>query len=65
MRNSPKPISTTPARSLAPHQLRIVFDSSLLGKMSAVERTKAIACLANLLMQAAGAATGERSDDER
>ena len=32
--------------------------------MSAVERTKAIACLAHLLMQA-GAATGERSDDER
>ena len=64
MRNSPKPISTTPARSLAPHQLRIVFDSPLLGKMSAVERTKAIACLAHLLMQA-GAATGERSDDER
>ena len=65
MRNSPKPISTTPARSLAPRQLRIVFDSPPLGKMSAIERAKAIACLANLLMQAAGAATEERSDDER
>ncbi len=65
MRNSPKPISTTPARSLAPRQLRIVFDSPLLRKMNAVERAKAIGCLTNLLMQAAGAATGERSDDQR
>ncbi len=65
MQNSPKPISTTPAQSLTPRQLRIVFDSPLLRKMNAAERAKAIACLTNLLMQAAGAATGERSNDER
>jgi len=33
--------------------------------MSASERAKTIVCLANLLMQAAGVATGERDDDER
>jgi hypothetical protein len=33
--------------------------------MNASERTKVIACLANLLMQAAGVVTEERDDDER
>jgi hypothetical protein len=33
--------------------------------MNVVERTNAIACLTNLLMQAAGSATGQQGDDER
>jgi hypothetical protein len=33
--------------------------------MNAAERAKAIVCLAKLLVQAAGVATGERDDDER
>jgi len=33
--------------------------------MSASERAKTIVYLANVLMQAAGVATGERDDDER
>jgi hypothetical protein len=65
MSNSPKPVPTTPVPSVVPRQLSIAFDSIRLRGMSASERAKAIACLTNLLMQAAGVATGERDDDER
>ena len=64
MRNSPKQASILLARSRAPRQLRIAFDSPPLRKLNAVERAKVVTCLANLFMQAAGAATRERSDDE-
>ncbi len=65
MSNSPKSAPTTLAPSVVPRQLSIVFDSIRLRGMSASERAKAIVCLANLLMQAAAVATGERDDDER
>jgi hypothetical protein len=65
MSNSPKSVPTIPAPSVIPHQLSIVFDSIRLRGMNTSERAKAIACLANLLIQAAGVATGERDDDER
>ena len=65
MINSPKSVPTTPAPSVVPRQLSIAFDSVRLRGMNTSERAKAIACLVNLLMQAAGAATGERVDDER
>ena len=65
MSNSPKPVATTPVPSAAPRQLSIVFDSIRLQGMNASERAKAIACLANLLMQAAGIVTEKRDDDER
>lgn len=64
MSNSPKSI-ITPAPSVTPRQLSIVFDSIRLRGMNAAERAKAIVCLAKLLVQAAGVATGERDDDER
>ena len=65
MSNSPKSAPTTLAPSVVPRQLSIVFDSIRLRGMSASERAKTIVCLANLLMQAAGVATGERDDDKR
>ena len=49
----------------APHQLSIALDSIQLRGMSTSERAKALAYLANLLMQAAGAATEECNDDRR
>jgi hypothetical protein len=48
-----------------PRQLCIMFDSIRLQGTNASERTKVIACLANLLMQAAGVMTEERENDER
>lgn len=59
MRNLPKSVPTTAApRIVPPRQLSIVFDSLRLRGMNTSERTKAIACLANILMQAAGVAMG-------
>ena len=62
----PESVPTAP-RSLptTPQQLSIAFDSIPLRRMSPSERAKVLAHLAHLLMQAAGAATGERDDDER
>lgn len=65
MSKSLHPVPTAPAPSLAPRQLDILLDSIPTEKMSASERAKAIASLANLLMQAAGLVTQERDDDER
>lgn len=65
MSNSSKSIPSAPAAPTVPRQLSIAFDSIRLRGMNPSERAKAIACLASLLMQAAGAATGECDDDER
>lgn len=65
MSKSPYPVPTTPAPSVALRQLDILFDSISTGGMSASERAKTIARLANLLIQAAGLVTQERDDDER
>ena len=65
MGSSQKPVPTTPAPSVIPRQYRIAFDSIRIQRMNASERAKAVVCLANLLMQAASVARGERDDDER
>jgi hypothetical protein len=41
------------------------FDSGRLRGMSLAERSTALARMARLLLEAAGVATEERSDDER
>jgi hypothetical protein len=56
----------TPALpSAAPRQLSMPFDSGRLWGMSPSERSTALARLVSLLLDAAGAAVGERDDDER
>lgn len=66
MINSPTSLPTTPpSPTTTPHQLSIAFDSIQLRGMSPSERARVLAQLARLLMQAAGAATGERDDDQR
>jgi hypothetical protein len=66
MSNLPKPVGTTPPRLAAPRQLVITFESPLLSTMSAAERRKVVACVINLLIQAAGATEKEEDgDDER
>jgi hypothetical protein len=64
MSNSPKLAPTTPTPSIVPRQLSIVFGSIRLQGMNASERAKATACLANLLMQAAGIVMGKHDDGE-
>ncbi|MER2509377.1 MAG: hypothetical protein ABTQ27_11540 [Amaricoccus sp.] len=55
-----------PARPpAAPRQLSIPFESGRLRTMSLAERSTVLARMARLLLEAAGAATEERSDDER
>lgn len=62
----PKSVSTTPLLPRpTPHQFSLTFDAMQLQAMSRSERSKVLSCLANLLMQAAGAATEECDDDER
>jgi hypothetical protein len=62
---SPKSVPTAPpSPPTAPHQLNITFDSVPLRAMSPSERAKVLVNLASLLMQAAGAVTGEHDDDE-
>ena len=62
----PNSLPTTPlAAHPAPHQFSLTLDSIQLQAMSRSERSKVLSCLANLLMQAAGAATEECDDDER
>ncbi len=65
MSKSTKSVPATPAPRSVPRQLSIAFNFIQLPGMNPPERAKAIACLAILLMQAAGVATGERDDDER
>ena len=55
-----------PARPpAAPCQLTMPFDSGRLRGMSVAERSTVLARMARLLLEAAGLATEERSDDER
>ena len=66
MIKSPTSLPTTPlSTTTAPHQLSIAFDSIQLRGLSPSERAKVLTHLARVLMQAAGAATGERDDDQR
>ena len=55
----PAPPATTP------RQLSMALDSVKLRGMSTAERGRAVAQLANLLLEAAGIAAGERADDRR
>ena len=48
-----------------PRQLRMALDSVSVQGMSPSERRTALAQLTLLLMEAAGVAAGERSDDDR
>ena len=55
-----------PARPpAAPCQLTMPFESGRLRGMSVAERSTVLARMARLLLEAAGLATEERSDDER
>jgi hypothetical protein len=60
-----KPVVTTPSRPATPRQLVIAFDSPQLWMMNVPERRRIVVCLANILMQEAGGAPEEDSDDER
>lgn len=53
-----------PKPPLAPHQLSMALDHVKLRGLSPIERGRALALLARLLLEAAGAAAGEH-DDER
>src|ERR1700735_5686824 len=58
MRKSAKSAPGTPtAPRVVGRQLSIMFESVLLRTLKAPEREKAVACLADLLVQAAGVAT--------
>lgn len=57
--------STPMLRAPARRQFSMAFDSARLRAISPAERATAVAQLALLLMEAAGAGTGERDDDER
>ena len=59
------PTPPSPARSPAPRQLSMPFESARLWGMSPAERRTALARLASLLLAAAGASAEERDDDER
>jgi hypothetical protein len=61
MKNLPLPALP----STRPRQLSMPLDSARLRGISPSERRTALAQLAIILMEAAGAAAGERSDDER
>jgi len=61
MRNALQPI----VESKAPRQLSMALDSMELRGISAAERSAVIARLVRLLMEAAGVASEERSDDGR
>jgi hypothetical protein len=66
MANLPRPVHAT--RLLLPatsRQLSIAFETVPLRGIPQAERIKIIAHLASILLQAAGAATGELDDDEQ
>ena len=65
MSNSLNSVPTTPAPSVVPRQLSIVFDSIRLRGMSASERAKTIVCLGKPLDASGGRRDGERDDEER
>lgn len=65
MKHLRKSAVAMPSRPAHPRQLTIAFESPQLWRMHAPERRRIIVCLANLLMQAAGGAIEENSDDKR
>ena len=56
---TPRPKPSPPP----PRQLRMALDAVKLRGMSPSERGRALALLARLLLEAAGAMAGERDDD--
>ena len=50
--------------STAPHQLNMPSDSARLRGISPADRNTVLVRLASLLLEAAGVAAGERTDDE-
>lgn len=66
MKALPEPAGTRPPRLVTPRQLAMAFEGPQLWTMEVTERLKIVACLANVLMQAAGEVTEEEiGDDER
>jgi hypothetical protein len=65
MTKPPRWFREPPVPPRAPRQLSIRFDSVQLRGVNPSERARALALLANLLMQAAGAAVVGSDDDER
>ena len=61
MGNAPKPFTSFVLR----RQLGMVLDPIVLRGISDTERSAVVACLARLLMEAAGVETEERVDDGR
>ena len=59
MKKLPKPIPSS-----APRQLSMGFNSVRLRVMEPDERASALSLLASVLMEAAGDAAGESSDDQ-
>lgn len=51
--------------AMTPRQSSLAFTSVQLFGMSPSQRTRALSCLANLLMLAGGGADQEASDDQR
>lgn len=60
--NSTYRLQLAPPRPRAPHQLNMVFESSLIQGMSPTERFKVVSQLAILLLQAAGVQQQEGDD---
>ena len=54
-----------PSSAAAPRQLSLSLDSAKLRGITPADRGTALAVLARLLMEAAGAAATERDDDGR
>lgn len=59
------PTPASPARSPAPRQLSIPFESARLRGISPSDRRTALTRLTRLLLEATGVATEERDDDGR
>jgi len=53
------------ALAVTPRQSSLVFTSVQLSGMNPSQRTRALSCLANLLMLAGGGTDQEASDDQR
>jgi hypothetical protein len=51
--------------AVTPHQCSLAFTSVQLSGMNPSQRARALSCLANLLMLAAGDADREANDDQR
>ena len=51
--------------AVTPHQSSLAFTSVQLSGMNPLQRARALSCLTNLLMLAAGNADQEANDDQR